>query len=214
MTDSIPPPPTASAPKRVWDQYGSDSDLSMAYLLTPEAAVRQVLAAYYVRGCPHVVEIGGYKVPITKYLLGQHESVTVIDPQVDAFEADIWNGRECRIRHLPNRYQDTQLELPERSYGLVLLGLALRHFSSNDVDSEWGRLSALARGAQVVVAEYCVGWEHAEGDYARLKQEGQLRARLELELTLPEHPRMDPRWAPRKLCVLDPPRGEGADHGD
>ncbi len=186
----------------------------MAYLLTPEAGVRQVLAAYYVRDCPHVVEIGGYKVPITKYLLGSHESVTVVDPQVDPFEADVWNGRACRIQHLQKRYQDASLELPKRSYGLILLGLALRHFGSNSVNSEWAQLCALARGAQVVVAEFCVGWEHAEGDFARLKEEGQLRVRLELDMTLPEHPRMDPRWAPRRLCVLDPPRGEGADHGD
>ncbi len=214
MTDPRKPPPAADSDQKwVWDRYGPDSDLSMAYLLTPEAAVRKVLAAYYVRDCRHVVEIGGYKVPITKYLLGQHESVTVVDPQVDPFEVDTWNGGACRVRHLPNRYQDAQLELPDRSYGLVLLGLALRHFSSN-VSSEWARLCGLARRAQVVVAEYCVGWEHAEGDYARLKKEGQLRARLELDMTLPEHPRMDPRWAPRKLCVLDPPWGEGADHGD
>ncbi|HMR06113.1 MAG TPA: hypothetical protein PKA88_10050 [Polyangiaceae bacterium] len=197
-----------------WERYGPESDLSMAYLLTTEARRRHALAAEHVRACAHVIEIGGYKVPITQHLVGEHASVTVVDPEVDAFETDSWNNRPCRIRHLPQRFQDVALSPPPGDYGLVLLGLALRHFTPGCELSEWARLTQLSRNARVVIIEYCLGWPHAEADYAFLTVEAELTLRLQLDLTLPPSASMDPCWATRRFCVLDPPRGARAGQGD
>ena len=45
---------------------GTGKDLP--HLSGPAAAIRQVLAAHFVRDCPHIVEIGGHIRPITPYL--------------------------------------------------------------------------------------------------------------------------------------------------
>lgn len=43
---------------------------------------RYVLAAHHLRGCRHIVEVGGYRTPISSFLNGHHLSVTTIDPYI------------------------------------------------------------------------------------------------------------------------------------
>jgi hypothetical protein len=49
---------------------------------------RYVLAAHHLRHCRHIVEIGGYRTPISSFLRSQHESVTTIDPYIKPLAAD------------------------------------------------------------------------------------------------------------------------------
>ena len=65
---------------------GAGQDLP--HLSGPAAAIRQVLAAHFVRGCAHALEIGGYRRPLTGYLTHAPLSVTSIDPKTAEYEAE------------------------------------------------------------------------------------------------------------------------------
>jgi hypothetical protein len=56
---------------------------------------RYVLAAHHLRGCRHVVEIGGYRTPISTFLHGHHESVTTIDPYVRPYASGTASRPPC-----------------------------------------------------------------------------------------------------------------------
>ncbi len=70
---------------------------SLPHLSGPAAAVRQVLAAHFVRDCEHVVEIGGHIRPVTDYLTHAPRSVLSVDPKTPAYEADhtAWPALPC-----------------------------------------------------------------------------------------------------------------------
>lgn len=67
---------------------------------------RYVIAAHHLRGCRHIVEIGGYRTPITHFLTSQHASVTVLDPYVKPVANETLNGAPCRVRHFPMMFED------------------------------------------------------------------------------------------------------------
>lgn len=95
------------------------------YLLSEPFQVRHVLAAHFVRDCDHIVEVGGYKLPITWFLTaGQHKSITVIDPLVTPLVSDRHNGYVCTVRHVATEVQ--LMPIPESKFGLVALGLNVR----------------------------------------------------------------------------------------
>lgn len=70
------------------------------YLSSDPMRTRQLIAAYYVRAARHILEIGGGAEPLTGYLLQPPDSIHVVDPEIEPYEADCWQGRPCRIRHL------------------------------------------------------------------------------------------------------------------
>jgi hypothetical protein len=82
---------------------------------------RYLVAAHHLRNCSHVLEVGGCSTPITNYLRGAHESVTVVDPLVEPMLADTLNNRPCVVRHLPVRVEDYPPTGHEN--GFVVLGM-------------------------------------------------------------------------------------------
>jgi len=76
------------------------------YMATEVFQSRYLVAANYLRNCSHILEVGGCSTPITGYLRGPHESVTVVDPLVEPLEADTLNGQPCVVRHIPRKVQD------------------------------------------------------------------------------------------------------------
>ncbi len=106
------------------------SDFS--YLSTPTLRTRQVLAAYFVRKCRHVLEIGGGRNPITRWLASLadnfevvdgwkwHKIVTVVDPAIEPWEEEPVEGVPWIVRHLPIRIEDYRPRGDED--GLVMLG--------------------------------------------------------------------------------------------
>ena len=91
------------------------------YLVSEVFQSRHLVAAYYLRNCSHILEVGGYKTPITNYLYGEHESVTVVDPRIEPFHAETLNDRPCLVRHLPLKLQDYHSTGNEN--GFVFLGM-------------------------------------------------------------------------------------------
>ena len=93
--------------------------------------MRQVLAAHFVRDCPHIVEIGGHLRPVTDYLTHAPLSVLSVDPKTRP------RGRRaarqpCRVRHVARKFQEVDYDYAPRSYGLVLLGYSLKPFGSRE----------------------------------------------------------------------------------
>src|SRR5579859_7321916 len=85
------------------------------YLDTEPLRIRYVLAAHFVRDCPHIIEIGGYRQNvITSFLRGAHESVTVfsLDEEFEPLERAELNGVPCRVRHVRDFFQ-SRLDLCE-----------------------------------------------------------------------------------------------------
>ena len=72
---------------------------------------RYVIAAHHLKHCRHIVEIGGYRTPITHFLTSQHASVTVLDPYVKPVANHSLNGAECKVRHLPMMFEDFEKHL-------------------------------------------------------------------------------------------------------
>src|SRR5690606_30936388 len=118
----------------------------------PASEVRQVLAAHFVRDCPHILEIGGHIRPITSHLTHHPISVTSIDPKTPAFEAEELNGQPCRVRHVDKKFQQIAYDYAPRSYGLVLLGYSLKPFGQREPLGQL--LFSLIDNARRVVIEY------------------------------------------------------------
>ena len=77
-----------------------------SYMACEVFQTRYLVAANYLRNCNHILEVGGCSTPITNYLRGAHESVTVVDPLVEPMQAETLNDRPCVVRHIPVRLED------------------------------------------------------------------------------------------------------------
>ena len=70
------------------------------YLESEALKTRYVLAAHYLRDCDTILEVGGYKTPITGFLTGDHNSVVVVDPLVAPSKpASTWRHVQALIEH-------------------------------------------------------------------------------------------------------------------
>lgn len=183
-----------------------DAYRDMDYLTTEAAQTRCVIAAHFVRDCPHVVEIGGFRTPVSLYLTGTHESVTVLDPLMREYAADSLNGAPCRVRHVPAAFQDGVLDLEPGAYGLVMLGASLKHFSDDGAERErqWASLAGAVSGARVAVIEAAVDWHLGRAALDRLGSLPSMRTRVCLDLDLGANPGMDRDHYRRRLLVLSP----------
>ena len=97
-----------------------------------QRTIRQVLAAHFVRDCPHVVEIGGHLRPVTAYLTHQPLSVLSVDPKTAPYEADtlMASPAACAMWRASSRSSTTTTR--RDSYGLVLLGYSLKPFGGRE----------------------------------------------------------------------------------
>lgn len=183
-----------------------DAYPDMDYLTTEAAQTRCVIAAHFVRDCPHVVEIGGFSTPITMYLTGAHESVTVFDPLMRDYEAGSLNGAPCRLRHVSRSFQASDFDFEPGSYGLVMLGSSLKHFSDDAAERErqWTRLAGIVERARVAVVEGAVDWPLGRAALERLGSLRSMRTRVSLDMDLCGNPRMDTDHYRRRLLVLAP----------
>lgn len=194
----VEPPP--------WEHPDGESYPDMNYLLSEAAQSRYILAAHYVRDCPHVVEIGGFKTPITRYLTTTPSSVLVLDPKMPAYRADTLHGQPCRVRHLAARFQDWEFDYQPGTYGLVILGCSMKYFSTEEArrEEEWGKLVHLIDRARVAVLEFPVDWRRGADDVQRMLSRAHTRTRLQMDLDMQGSPGMDTVYCKRRFLVLEP----------
>jgi hypothetical protein len=179
----------------------------LAHLAGPAAALRQVLAAHFLRDCAHVLEIGGYKTPITGFLTHAPQSVTSIDPKTDPYESDSLGGRPCRVRHIARKFQEVGIDLAPGSYGLVLLGLSLKPYGRRAAVDE--RLLGLLDGAKVAVVDYALELDRAAGQVPALLDRPGLVRVCSLEMDLEDRFIAGSPYRRRRFVVLEPVSREG-----
>ncbi len=190
-----------------WDAYSPNSPMDMDYLLSEAGETRSVLAAHFVRHCNHVIEIGGYKMPITKYLTSVPQSVLVIDPKVDPFSATSLYGKPCKVDHIAERFQNIEIQPRDGGYGFVLLGCSLKfpHADRRELDTYWHKLVALIDGAEVAVLEYGLDWPLGAENAALILRRTASAVRLSVDLDLGRNDGMHPQFYRRRFLVLKPP---------
>ena len=191
-------PPAAPLPGMAEMQDGKD----LPHLGGPAAAIRQVLAAHFVRDCAHVVEIGGHLRPITPYLTHCPESVLVVDPKVEPLEFDTLNGAPCRGRHVARKFQELDYDLAPGTYGLVLLGLSLKPFGRQDPLGP--KLFGLVDNAKVVVIDYPPQLDRASQLVPHILARASVRLRCSIDMRLHDGMIEGSPYAERRFLVLEP----------
>jgi hypothetical protein len=188
-------------------------DKSWEYLVTPAYQTRYVLAAHYLDACADVVEVGGYRTPISGFLRAPHRSVTVIDPLIEPGEHDMLAGQPCRVRHVRAFFQDVP-DLPA-TYGLALLGFDLELYEVSRVQRRrtLDQLTPVVRAASRIVMEIPRDWAASRWLGAWVEKTTGFRRVLDVTLDLkPERPEdlgvdLATSWPPiwrRRVLVLDP----------
>jgi hypothetical protein len=156
----------------------------LPHLAGAGAPLRQVLAAHCLKGCRHVVEIGGAGLPITDFLTHDPESVTVFDPKIAPQTRDRLNGRPCRVQHRAMKIQRAAVEEFERlpALGVVMLGLSLKPLGRHAAVDE--SLEALVDAARIVVIEHSLSLDRALDQAPLLIRRPGLRLLLEVDLSI------------------------------
>jgi hypothetical protein len=183
---------------------GTGKDLP--HLSGPAAAIRQVLAAHFVRHCPHIVEIGGHIRPITPYLTHRPLSVLSVDPKTDPYESDTLHGFPCAVRHLNRKFQDVEFEYSPGSYGLVLLGYSLKPFGQRNSLGE--HLFSLIDNARTIVLEYPPELERASTQVPQILARPGLHVECSFEIVLNDSAISGSPYA-RRLFYVIKPLGQG-----
>jgi len=133
----------------------------MAYLDAEQFQCRQVLAAYYLRHCATIFEIGGFMSPVSDFLQHHPQRVIIADPRITAAVDDHLHGHPCAVEHIRGRFQDCKVKLPAQTYGCAILGYSLKGLDSDADQVAWQQLVKLVAKAKVAVLEYAPDWELA-----------------------------------------------------
>jgi hypothetical protein len=177
------------------------------WLSGPGAPIRQVIAAYFVRDCPHVIEIGGHIRPITNYLTHSPLSVLSVDPKTPPFEAEQLNGKPCRVRHLTRMFQAVNYDYETGSYGLVLLGYSLKPRGHREPIDQL--LFNLIDNANTVVLEYTPADNiRASSQVPSILSRPSLRILCEFEITIDDARISGTPYRRRRFHVLKPAASE------
>lgn len=173
----------------------------LPHLAGPAAAMRQVLAAHFVRDCPHIIEIGGHSWPITSYLTHRPLSVLSVDPRTEPFEAEELNGHPCRVRHVNRKFQELDFEYGPQSYGLVMLGYSLKPFGQREPLG--AMLFSLIDNARTVVIEYSPALPRASSQVPRIVGRPGLSAVCSVDMELNDAAIAGSPYAKRRFHVLE-----------
>ena len=176
----------------------------ISHLAGPTAPVRQLLAAYFVSDCPHIVEIGGHLNPVTPFLTHHPESVLVVDPKAAPHAADRLHGQPCRVRHVARKFQELRFELAPHSYGLVMLGYSLKQAGGREALGS--KLLDLVDHALKVVIEWAPRLERAALQVPHLLNRPNLRQICGIDFALEDGTIEHSPYGQRRLVVLEPVR--------
>jgi hypothetical protein len=180
----------------------TDSADDLPHLAGPAAAARQVLAAHFVRDCPHIIEIGGHIRPITPYLTHRPLSVLSVDPKTEPFQAEQLNGSPCRVRHVNRKFQEVTFDYEPRSYGLIMLGYSLKPFGQRDPLG--ALLFSLIDNSMTVVIEYPPELLRASSQVPSILRRPGLSTVCSIDMELNDASIAGSPYAKRRFIVLKP----------
>lgn len=189
-----------------WENPDRVSYADMNYLLSEGARSRYLIAAHYVRGCPIVVEIGGFKTPVTGYLTHTPKRVLMVDPIMPEYHSEELHGKPCRVDHVRGLFQEYEFDLPRREYGFVCLGLSLKRFSDESASRsrEWQKWLDLVNDSRIAIIEYPIEWELGSDLAQQTLADTKTDLIMQVDLDLSESPGMDTIHSRRRLMVLRP----------
>ncbi len=132
-----------------------------SYLLDPALRTRYALAAHFLRGFDAILEVGGYRTPITDFLTHSPGKVVVVDPYIEPREESSLRGRPCQVHHVAadlDRFDDS--EIVGGPYALVFLGMDLYDPQKTMAQTvaTYTRFAELLSRAQRAVLEYPPAW--------------------------------------------------------
>lgn len=172
------------------------------HLAAPILTARQALAAHFLRDCEHIVELGGYKKPITDFLTHHPKSVLSVDPKMAALERDELNGAPCRVRHLAVKFQQVDFDLEPGTYGLVILGYSLKPYGPQAPDGD--QLFALIDGAKRTVIDHVIDFERSDAQLPQLLGRGTLKEVHRIDMQYYDDDIGGQFPANRRILVLEP----------
>ncbi len=176
------------------------------YLESQAFATRYILAAQFIGSCRSVIEIGGAKTPIDRFLMGTHDSVIVLDPFIRECETDSLNGTPCAVSHVRARFQDVDWYIPaDADYGLVILGLEIQGLEPHHYET----LYELINRASVTVIEFPPSWAPSREQFEMIRSNTATKARLQMAIDFEgnDFGNLENSWPPRcdrKTYVLEP----------
>lgn len=172
------------------------------HLLSPVMSSRQALAAHFLRACDHIIELGGYKAPITPFLTHGPKSVLSVDPKMAPFEAEQLHGKPCRVRHVAAKFQRMEFDIEPDEYGLAILGYSLKGYGDRNPDDEV--LFELVDKARVTVIDHAVGFERAQSQLPAVLGRGTVQEICRIDSTLHDEMISGSPYAHRRLRVFEP----------
>ncbi len=184
-------------------QLDSSADgILLPHLSGPGAPVRQVMAAHFLRDCPHIIEIGGAGLPIARFLTHHPKSVRVIDPKITAYRADRLNGQPCDVEYIPKKLQAVALDPLPEPYGLVILGLSLKPFGMQGAIDP--RLLSWIDRAQLVVIDYPIQRDRSMEQLPQLIGRGTLTEIVRIKMQIEDAVFRSSEFSERYFLVLKP----------
>jgi hypothetical protein len=176
------------------------------YMESPAFTTRYVLAAHFVSACRSVIEIGGAKTPIDRFLTEDHDSVLVLDPFIRESQTNSLNGAPCAVSHVRARFQDVDWYIPaDADYGLVILGIEIQGLEPHHYET----LYQLVNRASVTVIEFSHSWTPSREQFEMIRGNTATRVSLEMAIDLQgnDFGNLENSWPPRcdrKIYVLEP----------
>lgn len=165
------------------------------------AAVRQILAAYFIRHRSFVIEIGSGNNPISRYLIHRPQVVYLLDPKLAASPDDgTQRDPPPEIIRIFGKYQTCKIN-PSRPFAVVLLGLSLKGFGSKtDIDDEF---CALLSDAGTVVIDFAVNHARATNQYQRIRRLRGSDPAVDIDLRINDEAIILAGFADRKFVVFE-----------
>ncbi|MFZ0566286.1 MAG: hypothetical protein WAM28_08900 [Chlamydiales bacterium] len=141
------------------------------YLTSEALKTRYAITAYLLRDSDTIVEIGGYKTPISDFVTDK--TVIVIDPKMKA-------KNNSQVFHLPIKFQDWEEEqLKNSDYAVVILGLDLH--MDNDA---WQKLFKLINASRKTVIEFSTSYKPARKQFQYICENINKKPTLTMKLDL------------------------------
>ena len=176
------------------------------YFATDAARARYVLAAHYMKRCDHVVEIGGGGNPITNFMTTTPESILVVDPKISEYHAETLRGEPCRVDHVRSTFQAQEFDLRDRTFGLVILGLSLKHFGDAGPEEagSWRKFILMVNAARVTVMEFACAWDLGRRQADTVLRQAAVGITMRLDMDWGDNHGVPTAFARRRFLVLEP----------
>jgi hypothetical protein len=170
------------------------------YLNTDPFKTRYAIAAHAMRDCSNIIELGGFKTPISDF--HSFANTLVIDPKLDKEEN--FEKYSATHRWLKLKFQDVDRNIVEKfafhKYGILILGIELMM-----PEKSWQYLYSLINHSWVTVLGTANDHIHSVNQYKKIKTnvKKEISYQINLDLSQNRFPHSEaPPKTSRSIYVL------------